>query len=55
MITFLLFIAFFNVLKSLNHFKAIKRYLITGLGPWTPPECFFAVSVVAPARDRFGI
>jgi len=36
MITFLLFIAFFHVLKSLNHFKAIKRYLITGLGPRPP-------------------
>ena len=35
-ITFTFFIALFRVLKHLNHLKAIKKYLITGLGPQPP-------------------
>ena len=34
--TFTYFIALFRVLKHLNHFKAIKKYLITGLGLQPP-------------------
>ena len=34
--TFTFFIALFCVLKHLNHFKAIRKYLITGLGPQHP-------------------
>ena len=35
-ITFTFFIALYRVLKHVNHFKAIKKYLITGLGPQPP-------------------
>ena len=34
--TFIFFIALFCVLKHSNHFKAIKKYLITGLGSQPP-------------------
>ena len=37
-ITFTFSIALFCVLKHLNHFNAIKKYLITRLGPQPPSE-----------------